>query len=84
MTKCRFRMRPIDPTGKSPKVCPPPRAKNISLRRSVETALSIPAVPPRFRGAYRDRHERGADAVDAGGARDERAHFADGEVVWFL
>ena len=26
----------------------------------------------------------GRDAVDAGGARDERAHFADGEVVWFL
>jgi len=24
----------------------------------------------------------GRDAVDAGGARDERAHFADGEVVW--
>jgi hypothetical protein len=37
-----------------------PSGKNISLRRSVETALSIPAVPPRFRGAYRDRHERGA------------------------
>src|SRR5579863_8161905 len=36
-----------------------------------------------LRGAYRDRHERGArDAVDANGAQDECARFADGEVVW--
>jgi hypothetical protein len=87
MTKTQFHLRRIDPTGKSNVYrtgsVSIPDSKNISLRRSVETALSIPAVPPRFRGAYRDRHERGArDAVDAGGARDERAHFADGEVVW--
>jgi hypothetical protein len=37
-----------------------PSHKNISLRRWVETAISIPAVPPQIRGAYRDRHERGA------------------------
>jgi hypothetical protein len=26
--------------------------------------------------------DAGRDAVDAGGATDERAEFADGEVVW--
>src|SRR5258708_22768672 len=31
MTKMPFRVRPIDPTGKSPKVCPPPRTKIFRL-----------------------------------------------------
>jgi hypothetical protein len=40
-------------------------------------------LPASSRGAYRDRHERGArDAVDANGAQDEGASLADGEVVW--
>jgi hypothetical protein len=30
-TKITFRMRPIDPSGKSPKICPPPRAKIFRL-----------------------------------------------------
>jgi hypothetical protein len=82
-TKTQFHLRPIDPTGKSPKVCPSPRAK--IFRFAVRQKQLYRFQPSRLvRGAYRDRHERGADAVDAGGARDERAHFADGEVVWFL
>ena len=36
--------------------------------------LHSPAVPPRSRGAFRDRHERWVrDAVDVGGAADESA-----------
>ena len=48
-----------------------PLAKNNSLRDLLDTALLIP--PSRLtRGAYRDRHGRGArDAMDAVGARDE-------------
>jgi hypothetical protein len=41
------------------------------------------AIPAQYQGAFRDRHERGArDAMDADGAADESADFADGEVVW--
>ena len=44
---------------------------------------SISAAIPSRGGAYRDRHGRWArDAVDAGGAKDESADLADGEVVW--
>jgi hypothetical protein len=34
------------------------------------------AIPARYKGAFRDRHERKArDAMDAGGATDERANL---------
>jgi hypothetical protein len=40
-------------------------------------------IPAHTTGAFRDRHERRAgDAMDAGGAADESAYLADGEVVW--
>jgi hypothetical protein len=46
--------------------------KNIPLRRLLDAALLIPAVPPRLKGAFRDRHERGVrDAMDACRAKDE-------------
>jgi hypothetical protein len=50
-----------------------PLRKNNSFRDLLDTALLIP--PSRLtRGAYRDRHGRGArDAVDAVGAPDERS-----------
>jgi hypothetical protein len=45
--------------------------------------LHIPRHPGPHKGAFRDRHGRRAgDAVDAGGAKDEGADLADGEVVW--
>jgi hypothetical protein len=50
------------------------------LTQITSTTLVIPA---QYRGAFRDRHERWArDAMDAGGAKDESAYFADGEAVW--
>ena len=43
----------------------------------------IVRVPAHTTGAFRDRHGRRAgDAMDAGGAKDESAYLADGEVVW--
>src|SRR6266403_2116074 len=36
------------------------------------------------RGAYRDRHERGAGCGGRGSARDERGLLAYGEVVWLF
>ena len=55
-------------------------SKNISLRDLVDTALLIP--PSRLeRGAFRDRHERGAGCGGREVALDERRD-ADGEVVW--
>ena len=61
----------ICPTGKSPEILSSPFRKNNSFRDLLDTALLIP--PSRLtRGAYRDRHGRGArDAMDAVGARDE-------------
>jgi hypothetical protein len=49
-----------------------PAEKNISFRRSVEADLLIRHPVP-IRGAYRDRHERGAGCGGRGGASDEGA-----------
>jgi hypothetical protein len=50
------------------------------LTQITSTSLAIPA---HTQGAFRDRHGRRAgDAMDAGGAADESAYSADGEVVW--
>jgi hypothetical protein len=49
-----------------------PFRKNILIFRN-RKSVYIPAIPPRTKGAFRDRHGRGRrDAVDAGGAFDER------------
>jgi hypothetical protein len=59
-----------------------PLAK-IFLFPSDPNHLHIPRHPGPHKGAFRDRHERWAgDAMDAGGAADESANLADGEVVW--
>jgi len=55
------------PAGKS---VSSPDAKNISLHSLVETALWIPTVSS-HRGAYRDRHERGAGCGGRGSVRRE-------------
>jgi hypothetical protein len=49
-----------------------PAEKNISFRCSVEADLLIRHPVP-IRGAYRDRHERGAGCGGRGGASDEGA-----------
>src|SRR6476620_5452830 len=72
MTNQRFRMRPIDPTGKSPKVCRVPRAKIFRLtRRANQRYLLAPSHP--MRGALRNVTNVRWDAVDAEGALDVRA-----------
>ena len=49
-----------------------PSGKNISLRRLLDTALLIPAIPRFSRGALRGRHERWVrDAMDARLREDE-------------
>ncbi len=68
---------PICPTGKSVVVfLSSPICKNISLNPSGKSLLQ-----PK-RGALRNVINAGRDAVDAGGASDEGAESADGEVVW--
>src|SRR6476620_7739050 len=63
MTNQRFRMRPIDPTGKSPKVCRVPRAKIFRLtRRANQRYLLAPSHP--MRGALRNVTNARWDAVD--------------------
>ncbi len=59
--------RLICPTGCLVNFVSSPVSKNISLRRLVETDLLIPLSRP-SRGAYRDRHERGAGCGGRGGA----------------
>ena len=64
------------PSGKSvrapPRLLSTPSAKNISLRRLVETALSIPPSRP-TEGRLAIVTNAGRDAMDAFGAQDERA-----------
>jgi hypothetical protein len=51
--------------------------------RLTQITSASPAIPAHTKGAFRDRHGRRAgDAMDAGGAADESAYLADGEVVW--
>ena len=63
-----------------------PPSKNIPIFRfsdlqKPEITLYPAAVHP-TRGALRNVTDAGWDAVDAGGAKDERAFPADGEGVW--
>ena len=58
-----------------------PAPKNIPLFRQLKSNLKLPRlVPPEGRLAIVT--DAGRDAVDAGGASDEGAYLADGEVVW--
>jgi hypothetical protein len=58
-----------------------PLRKNILLRRRPKSAIHpLLSRSPEGRIAIVTDAER--DAVDAGGASDEGAHLADGEVVW--
>ena len=62
--------------------CPAPFAKIFPFPPD-PNHFTILRHPGPHRGAFRDRHERWAwDAMDAGGAADESAYLADGEVVW--
>jgi hypothetical protein len=66
-----FPVRLICPSGKSVNLLSSPSAKNISLRRLVETAIENHRPAP-VRGTFRDRHERWVrDAVDAVTSSDE-------------
>jgi hypothetical protein len=58
-----------------------PLSKKISLFDLVETAIE-PIRPVPTKGRFAIVTDVGRDAVDAGGAADERADSADGEVVW--
>jgi hypothetical protein len=69
------------PTGKSPKVCPVLGAKIFRFPRRANHLYKLaPSRPTEGRLAIVT--DAGRDAVDAGGAADERAWLADGEVVW--
>jgi hypothetical protein len=67
------------------------KIENISLFQKCEMVY-IHVHPVPARGAYHDRHERGAGSGGRGGAEDERRHArrsllaktgaAYGEVVW--
>jgi len=72
----------ICPTGCPAIFVSSPSAKNFSLFSLVETAIK-PIHPAPTKGRFAIVTDVGRDAVDAGGASDERAHLADGEVVWF-
>jgi len=57
-------------------------SKNIYLSYFRKSCFS-PVVPCRWRGARRDRHERGAECGGRGCACPTSGTDADGEVVWF-
>src|ERR1700720_995912 len=80
MTKMTFHMRPIDPTGKSPKTCPALLTKIFGFP-SRANHLHIPLVSPE-RGAGRDRHERCGEMRWTLMSRRRTWLGADGEVVW--
>jgi hypothetical protein len=71
MTNWRFRLRPIDPTGKSPKVCPSLRAKRFRLTRRANQSYQLAPSHP-TRGALRTSRSVWWDAVDAELANDDR------------
>jgi len=77
-------LRQIDPTGKSLLIFRnrvKPRHQKYFCFRLTQISSLIRAVPSQERGVAHVINV-GRDAVDAGGACDERAG-ADGEVVWF-
>ncbi len=68
-------------TGKSGVGLSSPAGKNIPLRDLPKSTLVLP--PSRStEGRLAIVTDAGRDAVDAGGADDESADLADGEVVW--
>ena len=58
IAKWRFRLRPIDPTGKSPKVCPSLCAKRFRLTRRANQSYQLAPSHP-MRGALRTSRTRG-------------------------
>ncbi len=63
------------------KTCPAPRAKNISLfQKPKSVVVFAPSRPDR--GAFRERHGRGAGCGGRDGDARRAALKADGEVVW--
>ena len=66
---------------KSPIQLSSPLCKNIPLRRKPKSAIH--PLPSRLtEGRLAIVTNAGRDAMDAGGAADESACLADGEVVW--
>ena len=80
-------IQPDHPAGKSlcgnqPPIvaCLPPFAKYFASRFTQIISTSAPVLA--HRGALRNVINAGRDAVDAGGAQDDKRMLADGEVVW--
>jgi hypothetical protein len=71
----------ICPTGCFAIFLSTPVSKNIPLRVLVDAALLIPPSHP-TEGRIAIVTDAGRDVMDAGGAADESAGSADGEVVW--
>jgi hypothetical protein len=69
------------PTGKSLNFVSSPLCKNFLLRARPKSAIH-PQPSRLTEGRIAIVTDAGWDAVDAEGAADERACFADGEVVW--
>ncbi len=64
-------LRPIDPTGKSPKTCPAPSRKIFRFAIGANH-LPVRRCPVPLRGALRNVTNAERDAVDADGAEDEQ------------
>jgi hypothetical protein len=58
-----------------------PCCKNISVFQNRKSSY-MTSYPVPTRGALRNVINAGRDAMDAGGAKDEGAIFADGKGVW--
>jgi hypothetical protein len=71
----------ICPTGCFAIFLSTPVSKNIPLPVLVDAALLIPPSHP-TEGRIAIVTDAGRDVMDAGGAADESAGSADGEVVW--
>jgi hypothetical protein len=69
------------PTGKSLNFLSSPLRKNISILVLPKSLLYPRRLVP-LQGRIAIVTDAGRDAVDASGASDEGAGFADGEVVW--
>ena len=59
-----------------------PHLKKHSCFRRTQIKFRTPAIPSQPEGRFAIVTNAGRDAVDASGAKDERARLADGEVVW--
>src|ERR1700730_8793867 len=71
-TNTRFLLRQNNPTGKSPKVCPAPRAKIFRLTRRANHRFKSARLTQE-RGGARSSGTLRWDAVDVMRAQDERA-----------